>query len=145
MKKLLALALVSILSLSLTQAAEGWLTNYADALSQAKSEKQLVLLDFTGSDWCPPCMMLEKQTLSQKEFSDFAEGKVVLVSLDFPRTKEISASLKAQNEKLASKYNIEGFPTLVLLDSEGKELARHVGFLPGGPKALITWINENKG
>lgn len=143
MKRLLALSLALMVSSVLVQASEAWNTNYQEALAQAKSQKELVLLNFTGSDWCPPCMMMERQTLSQKAFLDGVEGKVVLVTLDFPQRKPQSESLQFQNEKLQRQYNIEGFPSFILLNSDGKELARHVGFLPGGPEAMLTWIKES--
>ncbi|MBC7979382.1 MAG: thioredoxin family protein, partial [Armatimonadetes bacterium] len=80
-----------------------------------------VMIEFTGSDWCPPCIMMTKKVFSKKEFVDGASKKFVLVHLDFP---EGDPELKKKNEPVAEKYAIEGFPTVVLLDSEGKEFDR---------------------
>ena len=122
-----------------SEAAEGWKTDYTAALAQAAKENKMVLLDFTGSDWCGWCIKLQKETFSKPEFKKFAEQSLVLVELDFPRGKTQSDELKKQNEELAEKFGVQGFPTLVLLDPQGKEAARNVGYLQGGPDAFIRW------
>lgn len=128
------------LSLTGAFAAAGWETDYADALAEAKKDNKMVLLDFTGSDWCGWCIKLVKDTFSKSEFKDFAAKNLVLVELDYPNAKPQSAKVKKQNEELQAKYGIEGFPTLVLLNSDGKEVARNVGYLAGGPSAFIDWV-----
>jgi protein disulfide-isomerase len=125
-----------------SRASEKWETNYNAALEQAAKENKMVLLDFTGSDWCGWCVKLHKETFSKPEFQQFASKSLVLVELDFPRGKEQSEDLKKQNQELADKFGIEGFPTLVLLDSQGKEAARNVGYLPGGPEAFAKWVES---
>ena len=124
------------------QAAEQWETNYTAALDQAAKENKMVLLDFTGSDWCGWCIKLRKDTFSKPEFQKFAEESLILVELDFPRNKEQSGELKKQNQELAEKFGIEGFPTLVLLDAQGKEAARNVGYLQGGPEGFVKWVES---
>lgn len=100
---------------------KGWLTDLDKAIAQAKAENKSVLVEFTGSDWCPPCIAMRKNVFSKKEFVDAASKKFVLVELDFPKgDKELSE----KNQPLAEKFKIEGFPTVVLLDSEGKEFTR---------------------
>lgn len=103
----------------------------------------MVLLDFTGSDWCPPCMKLHEDVFEKPAFTAFAKDKLVPVMLDFPRSKEISPEIKKQNEELAAKFGIKGYPTLILLDSKGNELAREVGYMPGGPAAFIKWVEAS--
>ena len=125
-----------------SQAAEGWKTDYPAALAQAANENKMVLLDFTGSDWCGWCIKLQKDTFSKPEFKKFAEQSLVLVELDFPRGKTQSDELKKQNEDLAEKFGVQGFPTLVLLDPQGKEAARNVGYLQGGPEAFFQWVES---
>jgi len=127
------------LMLATSSAAEGWKTNYKAALEQAAKEKKMVLLNFTGSDWCGWCIKLVKDTFSQPEFQKFADQKLVLVELDFPNGKPQSAEEKKQNEELSKKFSVEGYPTLVLLDSNGKEVARNGGYLAGGPAGFIKW------
>jgi thioredoxin-related protein len=100
---------------------EGWSDNLEKALEKAKAEKKSVLLEFTGSDWCPPCIAMRKNVFSKKEFVEAASKKFILVELDFPKGNE---ELSKKNEPMAEKYKIEGFPTVILLDSEGKEFTR---------------------
>ena len=119
-----------------------WLTNYQQALAQAAKEKKNVLIDFTGSDWCPPCIQMEKEVLSQSEFIAFAKNNLVLLKLDFPRRKKLSPEEKEQNHKLGQQFAIEGFPTYVLVDPTGKELKRQSGYLEGGPKKFIEWAKS---
>jgi thioredoxin-related protein len=100
---------------------EGWSTDLDKALEKAKAEKKSVLVEFTGSDWCPPCIAMRKNVFSKKEFVDKASKKFILVELDFPKGEKEVAE---KNQPLAEKYKIEGFPTVVLLNSEGKEFTR---------------------
>jgi thioredoxin-related protein len=125
-----------------SEAAEKWKTDYTAALAQAAKENKMVLLDFTGSDWCGWCIKLQKDTFSKPEFKQFAEQSLVLVELDFPRGKTQSDELKKQNEELAEKFGVQGFPTLVLLNPQGKEASRNVGYLQGGPEAFIQWVES---
>jgi thioredoxin-related protein len=100
---------------------EGWSADLDKALEKAKAEKKFVLVEFTGSDWCPPCIAMRKNVFSKKEFVTAASKKFILVELDFPKgDKELSE----KNQPLAEKFQIEGFPTVILLDSEGKEFTR---------------------
>ena len=130
-----------------THAADlNWSTDLPKAMAQAKSEKKLVLIDFTGSDWCPWCVKFDKEALNTDQFATYAKSHLELVMADFPRRKPQSAALKAANDQLQKKYNIDGFPTLVVLNSEGKEIGRQVGYRPGGPSAFIAEIKgyQNK-
>ena len=139
LKTFAALALAALGTLSL-QAGEGWSDNFQDSLTKAKTEKKLLLAEFTGSDWCPPCKKQAAEVFSQQEFKDYAAKKLVLVELDYPRSKPLSDTVKAQNQELKTKYAIRGYPTVVVFDGEGKELARWVGYGGGGPAALIAKI-----
>jgi len=143
MKKILALALLLTLSLvPALRAADGsWETDPAKALADAKGTKKLILMDFTGSDWCSWCMRLNKEVFSQPEFQQYAKDNLVLVELDFPRNKPQSAEDKARNEALARKFRIEGFPTIVVLNSEGKQVGQ-LGYMPGGPTAFIEALKK---
>lgn len=119
----------------------GWLTNFAEAEQQAKSQHKLLLMDFTGSDWCGWCIMLEKEVFSKPEFKEYASKNLVLLELDFPRRKEMPEETLAQNQRLAMKYQIQGFPTIVVLDSNGKEVAQ-LGYMRGGPEAFIAQLEK---
>src|SRR5215471_3649400 len=137
---LMTLAFAPVFSLRAATDANLWQTNYQQALAQAAKENKQVLLDFTGSDWCPPCMKMQREVLSTPQFESFASKKLVLVKLDYPRQKKLPANELQQNDQLQQQYSIEGFPTYVLLDSRGKEVKRVVGYVDGGPSAFIKWI-----
>ena len=132
------------LLLSLTtpvQAAElSWQTDYNQAAQQAAQQHKYILLDFTGSDWCPWCIKMDKEVFNQSQFSDFALKNLVLVKLDFPRKTAQSSAEKSQNQELAAKFGVEGFPTYILLDPSGKEVRRQVGYLQGGATAFLDWL-----
>lgn len=101
--------------------------NLEEALLKAKSENKTVLMNFSGSDWCRGCILLKKTILNTKEFEKFAAENLVILDLDFPRLKknQLSKEQTAANEALAAKYNKNGqFPTLVLMDSNGKILGK---------------------
>ncbi|NJM36382.1 MAG: thioredoxin family protein [Akkermansiaceae bacterium] len=100
---------------------EGWSTDLDKALEKAKAEKKSVLVEFTGSDWCPPCIAMRKNVFTKKEFVSAASKDFILVELDFPNGDEAT---KKKNEPMATKYKIEGFPTVILLNSAGKEFSR---------------------
>src|SRR5882757_8721263 len=137
-----ALAVVSLIP-SLAPAAEGWGDNYQKAEAQSKAEKKLLLLDFTGSDWCGWCIKLNKEVFSTPEFAEYAKKNLVLVEVDFPRAKKQSAEEKKANEGLQQKYKIEGYPTIIVLNSEGKQVGQ-LGYMPGGPKAFIAELDKLK-
>ena len=124
--------------------APAWLDNYEKAVAQAKAENKAVLLDFTGSDWCGWCIKMVKETLSQKEFTDYAAKNLVLMEVDFPNKKQLSEEIKKQNAELQKKYEANGFPTFVLIDKDGKELGKQVGYLAGGPAAFIAKLDGFK-
>jgi thioredoxin-related protein len=121
-----------------------WMTDMAAAQKKAKDEKKLVLMDFTGSDWCGWCIKLNKEVFSTKEFADYAKDNLVMVEVDFPRKKQLSDAQKKANDALQAKYGAEGFPTIVVLNSEGKQVWKQVGYMQGGPKAWIAKLDEAK-
>lgn len=119
-----------------------WRTDYPGALKQAKAEGKLVLLDFTGSDWCGWCMKFEKDVLSTEKFAGYAARKLQLVKLDFPRRSPQPDALKHANAALSDQFQVDGFPTFVLVNGDGKELGRQVGYLQGGPDAFIAELEQ---
>jgi protein disulfide-isomerase len=144
MKKLL-IALVAGFAVWTLGAAElNWTTDLAKAQAQARKENKLVLLDFTGSDWCPWCIKFEKEVLNTPEFGEYSKAHLVPVLLDFPHAKPQDDALKAANKALKEKYDIKGFPTYVLLNGAGKEVGRQEGYEKGGPKAFIAKIDGFK-
>jgi protein disulfide-isomerase len=133
MKPLLIMLAATFVCSTLFASEGEWLTDLAKAQETAKAEKKMVLIDFTGSDWCPPCKNLHKTVLMSDEFAKFAKDNLVLVEIDFPRTKPQPDDVKAANRALAKKFEVKGYPTVVVLDSDGKELSKKVGY--GGTSA----------
>ena len=144
MKKLLSS--LSVLSLLTTAAlaAAGWDDDYEKAVAKAKTEKKMVLLDFTGSDWCGWCIKLDKEVFSKPEFKTYAKDNLVLVEVDFPQGKNQSKKLKEQNEKLKNEHAVKGYPTIIVLNADGKKVGQ-LGYMEGGPKAFLAKLDELKG
>lgn len=147
MRHLVTRSLAALAAFALTSsafAAEGWLDDYEKAVAQAKAENKLVLADFTGSDWCGWCKKMVADVFDKDEFKQYAEKNLVLLEIDFPSQKKLDDKVKAQNAELKKKYEIRGFPTFVILDGEGKELAKWVGYQKGGPEGFTAKIEELK-
>src|SRR6266542_3414267 len=128
MKKLLFSLLIAWAALPLAASEGAWLTDLPKALEKAKTDQKMVLLDFTGSDWCGWCIKFNKDVLSKSEFTEYAAKNLVLVEVDFPDKKKLGAELKKANAALKDKYKINGFPTFVVLNSQGQEAGRQVGY-----------------
>lgn len=120
---------------------ESWKTDAEAAVEQASEEKRDMFLLFTGSDWCPPCIKLEQQILGESDFLDQAKKDFVLVMFDFPQNTTLSPEVEKQNNDWASRYGVEGFPTVVLVDHEQKPYA-FTGFRDEGPGAYLNHIKE---
>jgi protein disulfide-isomerase len=136
---------LAILSASTSLAlagGEGWLTDWEAAKAKAKAENKPILINLTGSDWCGWCIKIEKEVFSQKAFKDFAAANLILMEADFPKKKEQPAELKKQNAALEKQYLASGFPTVYLLDSEGKKLSEDIGELKGGTDAYLAKLKE---
>lgn len=124
-------------------AASVWLTDYKSAQEQAKSSNKLLLLQFTGSDWCPPCRMLKSQVLDTREFEDYASKNFVLVELDFPRRKALAPELAQQNQILGQHFRIEVFPSIIILDGDGKKIGEFAGYDPrAGVEGFIAALEK---
>lgn len=141
---LLALAVGAWLQGAAWAGGSGWTENYDQALAQAKKEKKMVLLDFTGSDWCGWCIKLDQEVFATEAFRRYAAENLILVKLDYPRRKTQSTEIKKQNILLMKQYGVRGFPTCFVLNSEGKQIGQ-MGYQPGGPEAFIAELNKLKG
>ena len=124
------------------RAESGWLDDYKKAQQEARASNKFLLLDFTGSDWCGWCKKFDKEILSQSQFQDYARENLVLVELDFPRTKPQSPELRRQNQELANQYQVQGFPTIVVLNGDGQKLWQYDGYFPDGPAAFIAQLEK---
>ena len=121
--KLLALLLLFVIPTR-------WEPDFENAKKIAKEKHELILLNFSGSDWCGPCIMLSKEYIDSDTFQNMAKENLVLVNADFPRKKknQLTDDQVKRNEALAEKYNKEGhFPLTLLLDADGKVIKKYVG------------------
>ena len=143
-KKVLRILAVATLAASLATAVaaeSGWSTDYKNSQEKAKADHKLVLLNFTGSDWCGWCIQLDKEVFSKPEFAEYAAKNLVLVELDFPRRKELSDAVKRQNMELAAQFQIQGFPTIIVLNGDGQKVGE-LGYIPGGASAFIAELEK---
>jgi protein disulfide-isomerase len=136
-----AIAAVLTAPWALADAPE-WQTDYKKAQAEAKTTNKLLLLDFTGSDWCGYCILLDREILSRPQFRDYAKKNLILLEIDFPRRKRQTEETRRQNQELAEHYQIEGFPTIVVLNGEGKPVWRYDGYFPDGPEAFIAQLEK---
>ncbi|MBL8748873.1 MAG: thioredoxin family protein [Planctomycetes bacterium] len=127
------------------QATEAtWVQDFAKAKAQAKAEKKHLLVDFTGSDWCHWCQKLDEEVLSKDVFKNEVPKSFVLVKLDFPQNEElVTKEIREQNDKLQQEYEIQGFPTILLMDCEGRPYAQ-TGYDDGGPEKYVGMLADMK-
>jgi len=121
---------------------EGWLSDWEAAKARAKAENKPILINLIGSDWCGWCIKIEKDVFSQAAFKDYATANLVLMEVDFPRQKQLPAALRKQNAALKKSYLNGGYPTVYLLDAEGKKLSDDLGELEGGVDAYVATLRE---
>ena len=123
-----------------------WMTDFNSAKEKASQEHKMVMLSFSGSDWCAPSVRMHKEIFDSKEFTSYAEQNLVLVNADFPRLKknQLSKDQMHQNETLADHYNPEGkFPFTLLLDSDGKVLKSWEGCPNESPQKFVAEVNNS--
>ncbi len=118
-----------------------WNTNLEAAQAVAGVEGKDLFVYFAGSDWCGWCDRFHKEILTTSRFESYLDENFVPVLIDFPREIEQSEELEADNQVLARRLGVQGFPTIVLMDSEGNELGR-LGYLPGGPNNYIAEVRS---
>src|ERR1041385_971991 len=124
-RTLLAMAaLAAPLNAAPQNATSLWLEDYDAALKTASTTGKYVLVDVTGSDWCPPCQQMEAEVFARPGFTAVAD-RYVLLRLDYPRPIAQSERLKAQNKKLAEKYPFDGVPTYFMLDGQGQAFGKY--------------------
>lgn len=121
--------------------SSGWGVDFKQAQKEAATLKQPILAFFTGSDWCGWCVKLKKEVLDTSVFEKFAAENFILFEADFPRGVTLPEELQKQNNALAETYGVRGFPTIYLLDAEGRKLGQ-TGYRAGGDKAYVSHLKE---
>jgi len=124
------LTLLAVAGITFTASADdGWLVDFAKAKAQSAKEGKPILMEFTGSDWCPPCKALHKNVLTSDVFKKQIPKKFILLKLDNPRDKSAQTPEEiAQYKKLSKEYKVRGVPTIIVADAKGKEQHRQVGY-----------------
>ena len=141
----LSIVSLSLVFSSLLLMSAGWETDFARAKVEAKKNNKYILLSFSGSDWCIPCIKTRKEIFAKEPFMKFAETNLVLVNADFPRLKKncLSKDQTKQNETLAEQYNKEGvFPFTLLLNAKGQVLKEWRGYPGVTPEVFVSQIKE---
>jgi thioredoxin-related protein len=122
-----------------------WANNLEQTKKQAQKENKLILLNFSGSDWCGPCIRMHKEILENEGFQQYANGHLIYVNADFPRLKkhQLTQELQKENDELAEKYNPTGnFPYTLLLDSNGKVIKIWNGFYENGAESFTAEVKN---
>ena len=120
-KRLITTAITLVTLSAPAIAGSDWMTDIDAALAKGKTEKKAVMVEFTGSDWCPPCIMMHEKVFSQKTFTDEASKKYILVVIDIPNK---DPDLKKKNSLVMKKYSVRGVPTVILFGDDSKEFSR---------------------
>jgi thioredoxin-related protein len=144
MKKLLFLSLIVLWQFSNAQHVENqldWMTDFNEAKKIAKKENKPILMLFTGSDWCPPCKAMHNELFQNKEFIELSH-QVVLLMVDFPRRKPISAEQRRKNAELQRKFHHGGVPTFVAVDADENVLGKISGYRYGAPQRNISFMKS---
>ena len=130
-------ALFALVTFAKTSTPEGWLDDYDAALKKAAEENKHIVVDFSGSDWCGWCKRLDKEVFATEAFKKAAAEKYVLLMVDSPMDKSLLTEKAAkENPRLAEKFGVEGYPTVVVLDPKGEEVCR-LGYEKGGPEKYL--------
>jgi thioredoxin-related protein len=139
--KFTGIVLLSFLMMSFTT----WETNFEKAKVTATKEHKYILLNFSGSDWCGPCIRMHKEIFDNDAFQQFASQKLVMMNADFPRQKknQLAKDLQKQNDQLADRYNSKGsFPMTALLDANGNVLRSWEGLPKESPDEFLNELKE---
>lgn len=139
-KSVFALLIIALASVA---HAGDFLTDFETAKKQAAADKKPLLVKFTGSDWCPPCIMLHQEVFSKKAFKTAVEKDFVVVILDFPQTKKLPEGQAEANKEVAEKYGLSSYPTVMLMDHEGKVFKSMSGYGGGGVKPYLKALKDS--
>lgn len=126
-----------------TKPGTEWHYDLQEAESIAKLQHRLILLNFSGSDWCGPCIRMHKEIFDNADFHQVSDSTLVLLNADFPRLRKNQLPAKQQqaNDAIADKYNPQGkFPLTILLTADGKPLRSWDGFPDGGEAAFTQQL-----
>ncbi len=119
---------------------KGWHDDFEKAKTEAAKTGRPILVNFSGSDWCGWCIRLDKEVFSKDAFKKYAKDNLILFNADFPQNTKLPKKEAEQNQKLAQQFGIPGFPTVLLLASDGKTVIAKTGYQQGGPEKYIKHL-----
>lgn len=119
-----------------------WIEDYDLALEIAKAENKVVLINFTGSDWCKWCIKLVDEVFSKEEFANYATNNLVMLKIDFPTTfQQLPQEEQMKRQQLQQKYGVKGYPTILLTNSNGQVIGQ-TGYQQGGPEKYVEHLQK---
>ncbi len=122
---------------------EGWIPSITDAIEKAQAEDKMLLLNFTGSDWCSWCIKLKNEVFTTQEYEEWADENLVQVFLDYPRNIELSEETQMQNTILQQMFGVTGYPTIWLIDNDLTPLLK-TGYKAGGSASYIAHLENDQ-
>ena len=134
---------IALLSSFFLSSNSSWLTDFEKAKQSAQAEHKLILLNFSGSDWCGPCIRMHKEIFESIPFTSYSNDHLILLKADFPRLKknQLPSDQQSKNDQLAEAFNKEGkFPMTVLLSADGKVLKKWEGFPTASADAFTNQV-----
>jgi len=135
---------ITLISSLLTTTTPVWFTDFNKAKTEAATSEKYILINFSGSDWCGPCIRLHKEIFDSETFMNYAQKNLVLVNADFPRLRknQLTKEQQKKNDELADQYNPQGhFPYTVLVDVKGKVVKTWDGYPNETPDKFLSDIN----
>ena len=141
--RILGIAITSlvVLAVGACAASNDWEDDFEKAKKEAAETGRPILIDFSGSDWCSWCIRLDQEVFSKSAFKKYAKKELVVFLADFPHRKKLPKKTAEQNERLRKTYRVTGFPTVLLVDPDGKLIAK-TGYQEGGAKAYVKHLEE---
>lgn len=140
-KVLLILSLFVFVVSNIYAADVKWHDNFEAAKKEAVQSDKVILVNFSGSNWCYWCKKLAGEVLDQEQFKKYAKENLVLMVADFPRPNNLPSATQVQNNNLATQFGVRGFPTIILLDSKGNMIGR-TGYQEGGPERYVNHLKN---
>lgn len=142
MKKTILMLLLMCSAVFVFADGINWLDNYGKAQEESQKTGKPILMLFTGSDWCGYCIKMEKDAFSKPQFQKFIQENFIMFKADFPRRRKLLPGVVVQNQKLRSQYKVEAYPTVIITDAKGTQLAPRTGCLESSD--VNSYINTYK-